>query len=88
VIIAARRITAFTVPVVLRLQSEFMPPLNEECSCTCRPRYLGCPSAAKRLRPTSMTVAAMIIGLLPVLWSGGTGADVIERIAAPMLAGS
>ena len=34
-----------------------------------------------------MTVATMIIGLVPVLWSTGTGADVMKRIAAPMIGG-
>jgi Cu(I)/Ag(I) efflux system membrane protein CusA/SilA len=43
--------------------------------------------AAKRLRPKLMTVAAMIIGLVPVLWSTGTGADVMKRVAAPMVGG-
>ncbi len=43
--------------------------------------------AAKRLRPKLMTVATMIIGLVPVLWSHGTGADVMKRIAAPMVGG-
>ncbi len=43
--------------------------------------------AAKRLRPKLMTVAAMILGLAPVLWSTGTGADVMKRIAAPMVGG-
>jgi len=43
--------------------------------------------AAKRLRPKLMTVAAMIIGLVPVLWSTGSGADVMKRIAAPMVGG-
>jgi Cu(I)/Ag(I) efflux system membrane protein CusA/SilA len=43
--------------------------------------------AAKRLRPKLMTVATMILGLAPVLWSAGTGADVMKRIAAPMVGG-
>jgi Cu(I)/Ag(I) efflux system membrane protein CusA/SilA len=43
--------------------------------------------AAKRLRPKLMTVATMILGLVPVLWSEGTGADVMKRIAAPMVGG-
>ena len=43
--------------------------------------------AAKRLRPKLMTVATMTIGLVPVLWSDGTGADVMRRIAAPMIGG-
>jgi copper/silver efflux system protein len=43
--------------------------------------------AAKRLRPKLMTVATMTIGLLPLLWSDGAGADVMRRIAAPMIGG-
>lgn len=43
--------------------------------------------AAKRLRPKFMTVAAMMIGLLPIMWSAGAGADVMKRIAAPMIGG-
>jgi len=43
--------------------------------------------AAKRIRPKVMTVMTMLIGLLPVLWSNGTGADVMRRIAAPMIGG-
>jgi Cu(I)/Ag(I) efflux system membrane protein CusA/SilA len=34
-----------------------------------------------------MTVATILVGLLPVLWSSGTGADVMKRIAAPMVGG-
>jgi Cu(I)/Ag(I) efflux system membrane protein CusA/SilA len=43
--------------------------------------------AAKRVRPKLMTVMTTMIGLLPVLWSDGTGADVMKRIAAPMVGG-
>ncbi|HWM88325.1 MAG TPA: CusA/CzcA family heavy metal efflux RND transporter, partial [Kofleriaceae bacterium] len=43
--------------------------------------------AAKRIRPKLMTVMTMMIGLLPVLWSSGTGADVMKRVAAPMVGG-
>jgi Cu(I)/Ag(I) efflux system membrane protein CusA/SilA len=43
--------------------------------------------AAHRIRPKLMTVLTMMIGLLPVLWSSGTGADVMKRIAAPMIGG-
>ncbi len=43
--------------------------------------------AALRVRPILMTVAAVIGGLLPVLWSHGTGASVMKRIAAPMVGG-
>jgi copper/silver efflux system protein len=43
--------------------------------------------AAKRIRPKLMTVLTMMIGLVPVLWSTGAGADVMKRIAAPMVGG-
>jgi Cu(I)/Ag(I) efflux system membrane protein CusA/SilA len=43
--------------------------------------------AARRIRPKLMTVVAMIAGLLPLLWSQGAGADVMKRIAAPMVGG-
>jgi Cu(I)/Ag(I) efflux system membrane protein CusA/SilA len=43
--------------------------------------------AAHRIRPKLMTVLTTMIGLLPVMWSTGTGADVMKRIAAPMVGG-
>ena len=43
--------------------------------------------AVKRVRPKAMTVCAAFIGLLPIMWSTGTGADVMKRIAAPMVGG-
>src|SRR5262249_49461001 len=43
--------------------------------------------AAHRIRPKLMTVLTMMVGLGPVLWSTGTGADVMKRIAAPMVGG-
>jgi Cu(I)/Ag(I) efflux system membrane protein CusA/SilA len=43
--------------------------------------------AARRIRPKLMTVATTMIALLPILWSTGTGADVMKRIAAPMVGG-
>jgi len=43
--------------------------------------------AAKRIRPKLMTVMTTFLGLLPVMWSTGTGADVMKRIAAPMVGG-
>jgi len=43
--------------------------------------------AVKRLRPKAMTVAAAFTGLLPIMWSTGTGADLMKRIAAPMVGG-
>jgi Cu(I)/Ag(I) efflux system membrane protein CusA/SilA len=43
--------------------------------------------AVKRVRPKFMTVACMFLGLVPIMWSTGTGADVMKRIAAPMIGG-
>ncbi|MCD6615985.1 efflux RND transporter permease subunit [Aeromonas veronii] len=43
--------------------------------------------AALRLRPKMMTVMTIIAGLLPIMWSHGTGSEVMQRIAAPMIGG-
>ena len=43
--------------------------------------------AVERVRPKMMTVAAIMAGLLPILWSTGTGAEVMQRIAVPMIGG-
>jgi Cu(I)/Ag(I) efflux system membrane protein CusA/SilA len=43
--------------------------------------------AVKRIRPKFMTVATMFMGLVPIMWSVGAGADVMKRIAAPMIGG-
>src|SRR5260370_38855818 len=43
--------------------------------------------AVKRIRPKTMTVAAAFIGLVPLLWAHGSGADVMRRLAAPMIGG-
>jgi Cu(I)/Ag(I) efflux system membrane protein CusA/SilA len=43
--------------------------------------------AVERVRPKMMTVVAIMAGLLPILWSKGTGSEVMSRIAAPMVGG-
>ena len=43
--------------------------------------------AVKRVRPKLMTVTAAFMGLMPIMWSTGTGADVMKRVAAPMVGG-
>jgi len=43
--------------------------------------------AVERVRPKMMTVAAIMAGLLPIMWSHGTGAEVMQRIAVPMIGG-
>lgn len=44
--------------------------------------------AVQRIRPKAMTVVTIIAGLFPIMWSTGAGADVMKRIAAPMVGGS
>ncbi len=43
--------------------------------------------AVERVRPKMMTVAAIMAGLLPIMWSHGAGAEVMQRIAVPMIGG-
>jgi Cu(I)/Ag(I) efflux system membrane protein CusA/SilA len=43
--------------------------------------------AVKRVRPKAMTACVIIAGLMPILWSHGAGADVMKRIATPMVGG-
>src|SRR5205807_292624 len=43
--------------------------------------------AVERVRPKMMTVSAIMAGLLPILWSSGTGSEVMQRIAVPMIGG-
>jgi len=43
--------------------------------------------AVQRVRPKMMTVLSTTLGLLPLMWSLGTGADMMKRIAAPMVGG-
>ena len=43
--------------------------------------------AVERVRPKMMTMVAIMAGLLPIMWSTGTGSEVMRRIAAPMVGG-
>jgi copper/silver efflux system protein len=43
--------------------------------------------AVERVRPKMMTVCAIMAGLLPIMWTSGTGAEVMQRIAVPMIGG-
>ena len=43
--------------------------------------------AVQRVRPKAMTVAVILAGLLPIMWGSGTGSEVMQRIAAPMVGG-
>jgi copper/silver efflux system protein len=50
-------------------------------------RHVIVQGAARRIRPKFMTVATMLLGLVPIMWATGTGSDVMKRIAAPMIGG-
>ena len=43
--------------------------------------------AVQRVRPKVMTVSVILAGLLPIIWSHGTGSELMQRIAAPMIGG-
>jgi len=43
--------------------------------------------AVERVRPKMMTVIAIMAGLMPILWNTGTGSEVMQRIAVPMIGG-
>jgi Cu(I)/Ag(I) efflux system membrane protein CusA/SilA len=43
--------------------------------------------AGRRIRPMLMTGITLLLGLIPIMWSTGSGADVMKRIAAPMVGG-
>ena len=49
--------------------------------------WRGMEGAVERVRPKMMTVVAIMAGLLPILWSHGTGSEVMQRIAVPMIGG-
>jgi Cu(I)/Ag(I) efflux system membrane protein CusA/SilA len=64
-----------------------------ECATTHRPFTRADLNAAimrgavERVRPKMMTVVAIMAGLLPIMWSTGTGSEVMQRIAVPMIGG-
>jgi Cu(I)/Ag(I) efflux system membrane protein CusA/SilA len=43
--------------------------------------------AVERVRPKMMTVIAIMAGLLPIMWSSGTGSEIMQRIVVPMIGG-
>lgn len=70
--------------------------LDEACARRQRENRLNCladlreailEGAVLRVRPKIMTASAIMLGLLPIMWSQGTGSDVMKRIAAPMIGG-
>ena len=61
---------------------------SEDASLTAQQlRHAVQTGTAERVRPIAMTAVAIIAGLLPIMWSHGTGSEVMQRIAAPMVGG-
>jgi len=88
-IIALAGVAAETgVVMIVYLDEVYERRLREGTMSTMRDLYDAIiEGAVQRVRPKMMTVAAIIAGLLPIMWSHGTGADVMKRIAAPMIGG-
>ena len=63
------------------------PAVKDVCDRQGDLRHAILQGAVKRIRPKFMTVAVMFMGLVPIMWSAGAGADVMKRIAAPMIGG-
>ena len=91
--IALAGVAAETGVVMLIYLDHALRELKEKCIAEGRPFtrsdlqeaiMLG---AVERVRPKMMTVVAIIAGLLPIMWSTGTGSEVMQRIAVPMIGG-
>ena len=88
-IIALAGVAAETgVVMIVYLDEVYERRLREGSMSTLQDLYEAIiEGAAHRVRPKMMTVTAIIAGLLPIMWSHGSGADVMKRIAAPMIGG-
>ncbi len=76
------------VVMIVYLDEVFERRLREGTMTTAKDLYDAIiEGAVGRVRPKMMTVIAITAGLLPIMWSHGTGADVMKRIAAPMVGG-
>ena len=74
--------------MLLYLDSEYDRAREEGRLRTVRDLHVAIHAGAvKRIRPETMTVATDMIGLLPLLWVTGTGADVTRRLVAPLIGG-
>jgi Cu(I)/Ag(I) efflux system membrane protein CusA/SilA len=91
--IALAGVAAETGVVMLIYLDNALAELKARCAAEGRPFtradlqraiMLG---AVERVRPKMMTVAAIMAGLLPIMWSTGTGSEVMQRIAVPMIGG-
>ena len=76
------------VVMLVYLDEAYEWRVHEGCMATVQDlREAIMEGAVQRVRPKLMTVAAIMGGLLPIMWTTGTGADVMKRIAAPMIGG-
>jgi Cu(I)/Ag(I) efflux system membrane protein CusA/SilA len=91
--IALAGVAAETGVVMLIYLDHAWQAIRERCVAEARepgPRDLYAAvmeGAVERVRPKMMTVTAIMAGLLPIMWSNGTGSEVMRRIAAPMVGG-
>ena len=91
--IALAGVAAETGVVMLIYLDHALRELEAKCSAEGRPftrddlRDAIMLGAVERVRPKMMTVVAIIAGLLPIMWGTGTGSEVMQRIAVPMIGG-
>ena len=91
--IALAGVAAETGVVVLIYLDHALKERQHQCEGEGRPldrsdlRAAIVEDAVERVRPKMMTVTAIMGGLLPILWSTGTGSEVMQRIAVPMIGG-
>ncbi len=91
--IALAGVAAETGVVMLIYLDNALKKYTQKCATEARPFDAGdlhsaiMEGAVGRVRPKMMTVAAIMAGLLPIMWAQGTGAEVMQRIAVPMIGG-
>lgn len=78
----------FGVIMVLYLNQALKKHADQEGSLSCSGLHAAIhEGAVLRVRPKVMTVATIMAGLIPIMWGGGTGSEIMQRIAAPMIGG-
>jgi copper/silver efflux system protein len=91
--IALAGVAAETGVVMLIYLDNALAELKAKCAAEGRPftradlAHTIMLGAVERVRPKMMTVVAIMAGLLPIMWSTGTGSEVMQRIAVPMIGG-
>jgi Cu(I)/Ag(I) efflux system membrane protein CusA/SilA len=91
--IALAGVAAETGVVMLIYLDQALREVQAKCAAEGRPitredlRQAIMVGAVERVRPKMMTVVAIMAGLLPIMWSSGTGSEVMQRIAVPMIGG-